>query len=384
MQSAEHVRRLARELVLPDQADLVIQRSKYWAPGFCWLYFKRCEELIWEAPEDGLVAAEVGPELVALTERQERQVQPRLELRGLAVLGTASWATDDPNRAAEVFREAFDLIRESDSMLQSDVAYVLFRFSYVLCARDRYEQAVEVSNQSVAIYREAPRDVRRRRLGEALAARGYTHQNHGELALAMKDWAEAASCVKMRQAPRVFYTVVHNLAMGMMQGGLLADDLSCVERYVTRAGRSFSKKLLSVPKLKVCWIRALIMVRFGSTRRGEAMYRKMISGFLQLGEIVDVAFVRVTLGKQLQREGRLGELKALAMKTNEMCKGLGGHEAARRAVLIWKETVVAGTVTDEVVQTTWKVVEQASFERATGLTSDTSALPPRVAVPVPP
>ncbi len=88
MPSVEHVRRLARELALPDGADRVIQRPKYWNPNFCWLYFERCDELIWEAPEDGLVAAEVGPELVRLTELQTCQSHDRLMLRARVVLGT--------------------------------------------------------------------------------------------------------------------------------------------------------------------------------------------------------------------------------------------------------------------------------------------------------
>ena len=48
--SETHIKRLAREFVLPDEADLVIQKQKYWSPAFCWLYFERCDALIWEAP----------------------------------------------------------------------------------------------------------------------------------------------------------------------------------------------------------------------------------------------------------------------------------------------------------------------------------------------
>ncbi len=122
----------------------------------------------------------------------------------------------------------------------------------------------------------------------------------------------------------------------------------------------------------------MIQMRFGSTRRGEATYRKAIGGFLQLGEIVDVALVSVTLGKQLQQEGRFDELKELASETSEVCERSCEYEPVKRAVLIWKETVVAGTVTAEVFATTWNVLEKASFERATGLKADVPALPPRI------
>ncbi len=198
----------------------------------------------------------------------------------------------------------------------------------------------------------------------------------------MKDLGEAVSCADEKRTPRIFNTAVHNLAVGMTQSTISARDLSCVERSVTRASRTFSKKLLSAEKLKVCWLRGMIQIRFGSTRRGEATYRKVINGFLSLEEFVDVALVSVTLGKQLHCERRFDELHTLAIETNDVCERLDQQEPVKRAVLIWKETVVAGTVTADVFTTTWKVLEQASFERATGLNEGVSALPPRINVNV--
>ena len=382
MSSDAHIKRLARELALPDEADLVIQRPKYWSPAFCWLYLERCDGLIWQAPDAGLAAAEACPELVALTERQTRQSQDRLRLRALAVLGSGYRTAGELERAEELYKKAFELIRWSQSIPPPDAANVLFRFSYVLCAQQRHEAAVEVAGRSIEIYRDAPEEIRRRRLGEALAARGYAHHRNGQLALAMRDWAEAVACTDEKQAPRIFYAAIHNLALGMMRGAIPARDLSAVERHLTRASRSFTKKLLSVAKLKVCWVRGMIQMRFGSTRRGEASYLKAMGGFYQLGEVADVALVGLTHGKQLHQEGRLEELRKLAMETNAACKRSYRHDVASRAVLIWKETVMAGTVTAEVFETTWHVLETASFERAAELTPDVSALPPRMPVHV--
>ncbi len=301
-----------------------------------------------------------------------------MQLRALALLGNAYQHTDEPDRADEIYKKAFELIRRSQSILQSDAANVLFRFSYVLCARHRYQPAANVAGQSIGTYREAPKDVRCRYLGEALAARGYAHHRNGQLASAMRDWGEAVASMNVRKTPRIFYTAVHNLMLGMSQSVIPSRDLSAVEKWVTQASRSFSRQLLSLPKLKVRWIQGTIQTRFGSTRRGEATYRKVIDGFLKLGETVDAALVSVTLGKQLCREGRLEELQMLAIEINETCERLCRHEPVQGAILIWKETVVARAVSPEVFATTWNVLESASFERATGLTADVSALPPRI------
>ena len=372
MPSQEHMKRLARELVLPDEADLVIQNSKYWTPGFCWLYFDLCDELIAEVPEDGLVAAEVGPELVYLTQTVTREPQDRLRLRALAVLGSGHRATNDLDQSEEVYKGAFELIRTSGAILQSDAANVLFRFSYVLAFRRRYEPAIELASQSIGIYREAPDDVRGRFLGEALTARGNVRYMAGDLTRAMQDWGEALPCINVRQIPRVFYAVIHNLASGMTQSVVPPRDLSVIERYLTQASRYFSSRPLSVPKLKVLWVRAMVMMRFGSTRRGEATYRRVIAGFLKLGEIVDVALASVSLGRQLHREERWRELRELAIETCEACERLCRYDDITRAVFIWRETVVARTVSAEVFATTWQVLERYSFSNAARLKPDVS------------
>ncbi len=365
MPSDEHTRRLARELVLPDQADLVIQKPKYWTPAFCWLYFELVDQLISEVPSHGLVAAEVCPELVYLTQTVTRQPQDRLRLRALAVLGSGHRATDDLDQAEETYKTAFELIRESESILRSDAANVLFRFSYVLCFRRRYEPAIEIASQSIAIYREAPDDLRRRHLGEALVARGHVHYMNGQLALAMKDFGEAVPCTDVKQTPRVFYAVVHNLAWGMTESVIPPRDLSTIEKYLTQASRYFSSKPLSVPKLKVLWLRGLIMMRFGSTRRGEATFRKAIDGFLKLGSIVEMALVSVTLGKHLHQERRFEELKTLAIETNDVCESLCRLDDIKRAVFIWKESILAKTVSKEVFARTWQILERNSFASST-------------------
>ncbi len=277
----------------------------------------------------------------------------------------------DLDQAEESYKEAFKLIRESESILRPDTANVLFRFSYVLCFRRRYEPAVKVASQAIDIYREATDDVRRRHLGEALCARGFIHHINGQLPLAMRDWGEAVGCTDVKLTPRVFYAVVHNVALCMMESVVPSRDLSRVEKYVAQASRYFSVKPRSVPKLKILWLRGMIMMRFGSTRRGEAAYRKAIVGFLALGNVVEMALVSVTLGRHLHKERRFEELEALAIETHDVCERLCSFEDITRGVFIWKETVLARTVSKEVFSTTWRLLERNSFANAAPLTPDT-------------
>ncbi len=374
MPSDAHIRRLVRELVLPEDADLVIQKPKYWIPEFCRLYFRRCDELISEIPADGLAAAEVCPELVYLTETVTRQPQHRLRLRALAVLGSAHRATDDLDRADGVYKAAFALLEKSSSISQTDVANLLFRVAVLRSCQDQYQEAVHLASRSVDIYRRALDHVRRRHLGETLTVRGYIHHMNGRLELAMKDWGEAVACTDVKLTPRIFYAVAHNIALGMMQSVVPPRDLSVIEKHVTQASRYFSGKPLSVPKLKILWLRAMIMMRFGSTRRGEATYRKVMSGFLRLGNVVDMALVGVALGRHFYRERRFEELKSLAIEIDDACDLECKNSAIRNAVSIWKEAVIAETVSAEAFSATWNVLERDSFARAARLNADGLAL----------
>ncbi len=377
MPSDQHIRRLARELVLPEEADLVIQKPKYWDPAFCWLYFRLCDDLILEVPADGLAAAEVGPELVYLTRTITRKPQDRLMLRALAVLGSAYRGTDDLNQADKRYDHAFKLLRDNPAIPPSDGANLLFRLAVLRSCQNRYSQATKLADRSVNIYRDSPDHIQRRHLGEALTVRGYIHHMHGELALAMKDWGEAVPRTDVKLTPRIFYAGVHNLALGMIESVVPPRDLSTIEKYMTQASRHFSSKPLSVPKLKISWVRSMIMMRFGSTRRGEATYRKVIAGFLKLGNIVDMALVSVTLARHFQSELRFEELKKIAAETNDVCERLCKNEDVKRAVFIWKETVLANTVSTEVFSTTLRILERNSFAttaRVTTVSGSTSTL----------
>ncbi len=195
----------------------------------------------------------------------------------------------------------------------------------------------------------------------------------------MKDWAEAIFWTDAKLAPRIFFTAIHNIATGLMRGAIPARELSRVEGVLTKVSRSMSKKLLSVSKLKVRWVLGLIQTRFGSTRRAEATYGKVMNGFFSLGEVIDAVLVGVTLGKQLHQERHLQQLSALAVKMDDVCDQLCPCEDVKRVVLTWKKNAVAGQLTAEVLKMTWRLLEQRSYEIATGLARGASRVPPRIA-----
>ncbi len=359
MQSEQHIRRLIRELELPDQADLIIQRPKYWTPAFCRLYLERCDELIFGDPQAGLQAAEFAPELAALVSRFDRQrrLHPRLQLRALAVLGSAYRVVGDLEQSGATYAEALQRLA-AGSFPASEKANLYFRVAILRCVQDRRAEAEAKIEESVEIYRRSSQQLKQQHLGEALTIRGYIRKVHGDSAGAMKDWSEALSCTDPQLKPRVHYSATHNLACGLARRATCSADLAEVEVYLGQARKLLSKRPRSLQKLRLVWLQGMIYMRFGSTRRGEAAFRAARKGFLAIEACFDMALVSLDLGHHLYRNHRFSELRALAIETYELFADSHAGECARKALKIWRDAVLAEAVNAEAFTTAWRTIQE--------------------------
>ncbi len=364
MQSLENIKRLIRELDLPDQADLVIQRAKYWSPTFCRLYFEKCDELIFDDGRAGLEAAEVGPELVALVSRFSRDSEPRppLRLRALGVLGSAYRAVGDLVRSEEIYQDGLRLLR-TEHVPTTEKANFLFRLAVLRSVQNRPDQALNLASGSVRVYRESNEPIRRLHFGEALVIRGYLYKQSGDLAAAMKDWSEALSCTDPRSKPRVHHCASHNLACGLVaKGAVDSRSLSTVEGHLSKARKFLSKRPRSRQKLRLVWLQGLIMLRFGSTRRAEAALKTARRGFLEMAAAFEFALVSLELGRHLYGSRELEKLEVLAVETQQLFSTLCADQKANRALAIWKDAVLATTVSTQAFTSAWQTVQRRAIE----------------------
>ena len=365
MQSEEHIRRLVRELDLPDQADQVIQRPKYWTVAFCRLFLEKCDELIFDDAQAGLRVAEVAPELASLVarfSREKRSIAP-LRVRARAVLGSAQRATGDLEQAEATYWEAVRITRK-EKIPAAETANLLFRISVLKSVQNRLEESLSFAEKSVEIYRRSSREVRQRHLGEALIIRGYSHVLAGEIASAMKDWSEALSCTDPKKKPRVYLCASHNLACGLVAYTIDPRSLSVIERCLRQARKCLSKRPRSLPKLRLIWLEGMIMIRFGSTRRGEAALKTARQGFIDLQAPYDMALVSLVLGRYLKQNHQPIELKALAIETQQWFSVICSDKQTNRALYLWKEAVLAKTLSSENFDAAWRTVQRRAMASA--------------------
>ena len=364
MQSHEHIKRLIRELDLPDQADQVIQRAKYWSPAFCWLYFEKCDELIFDDGHAGLQAAEVGPELVALVHRFHREHEPRapLRLRALGVLGSAFRAVGDLDQAEVTYQAGLCLLKQGE-VSAADKANFWFRLAVLRSVQNRMDEALELANSSLRVYRTSSELIRRQHFGEALVIRGYLHGSMGNTAAAMKDMSEALSCTDPKARPRVHHCASHNLAHSLViRGAVDSRSLANVESHLAKARRFLSKRPRSKQKLILVWLQGNIMIRFGSTRRGEAALKNARQGFVEMEVPFEFALVSLDLGRYLYRSQELDELRTLAIETEQLFSMMCADRRANQALVVWRDAVLAQTISTEAFVTAWRTVQQQALE----------------------
>ena len=369
MQSEQHVRRLVRQLDLPNQADQVIQRSKYWSPAFCWLYFAKCDELIFDDGHAGLQAAEVGPELVALTGRFCRDPAPRspLRLRALAVLGSAYRAIGDFDESELVYQQAFRIAVEEPISAQ-DRANLLFRVAALRCVQGRLEEAFDLANESVRAYRLSSDAVKRRHLGEALIIRGYLQRLANNYASAMKDWSEALSCTDPKKDPRIHHCASHNLACGLVENPVDPGSLSRIGSHLKQARRFLSKRPRSLQNFRLIWLQGMILIRFGSTRRGEAAFETARRGFIEMRAPFEMAMLSLYLGRYLYRSGQFGELRSLAVETAQIFSTLCADRLANQALALWRDRITADAASAGIFSAAWQSIRgRMSTIAASGL-----------------
>lgn len=366
MQSEEHIKRLVRELDLPEQADQVVLRSKYWTPAFCWRFFERCDDLIFDDAHSGLQAAEVAPELVDLVCKFSRDREPRtpLKLRALCILGSAHRATGQLDQAERVYQTALALI-EKEPVAEEELANLLFRIGCLRIMQQRSPEALDLADQAIASYRRASAETKRRYLGEVLTVRGTIHEMAGHSAAAVRDLSEALSCTDPRAYPRIHHVASHNLACILVCRTVDSRSLSRVESYLRQARKFLSKRPRSVQKLRVIWLQGIIMIRFGSTRRGEAALNTARKGLVEMKAPFDMAMVSVDLGRYFFQSRQFSKLQALAIETQQLFKEQCSDQQANEALVSWGEEILTKTLTVNVFEAAWLAVQRRA-EATTG------------------
>ncbi len=345
-----------RELApsLPEGAAIVLERQKYWDPGFVGLFFEYTEDLIFHEPQAGLQVADVARRLAHATfdgddPESLRHNRERL-IRGYGLLGSARRATGQLESADSAYQEAVDLCGRrvfphavsSEKVSPPCRGELCLRLAFLRAFQKRFAEALKLVDQALELF-DPERD--EEWLGRAFATQG-------AVLLYADRFSEAVSVLgrtlgNYKLSPRVESSAAANLAHAVSE----ADDprgLEAAQSQLRRA-RQLAGPRRSVQKSIFYWIEGRIYVRRGSTERAERCYRKALQGFFKFKTPYEIALVGLDLSSLFRFSKRWAELEELTADIYQRFRDLQEDAEALAALKMWLEGAQARDLTIDAI-----------------------------------
>ena len=337
---ASYRNRLLREAT--QNPDLVASEERFWKLSWWPHYLRRCDDLLFDDPREGLRFATPAPQLAARIAASHPGANGAdLLLLGHSYLGSAYRAIGEHGRAEEAFAKAR---RYRSSASAPALAEHLRRLACLRIVQHSaecfrlLEEAIDIHKRGNLVCRHA--------LGECLLCRGHAHYQFGEPGKSLADLSAALNHISFKIDDKPWYGAAHNLAGWAVDHGseqqLTATlaNLKAALPFLNTTRRTFAK-------LKLRWLIALIHARLGEYDRAERIYLKVRDGLVKLELIYEVGMLQVDLAMSYLKQGRLAELGALVEGTAAIFRTSGIQSRAEEAMDHWRQ---AEEVTEEVLK----------------------------------
>ncbi len=336
-----------RELLphLPDGAATVLDRQKYWDPGFAELFFDYAEDLILQDPQASLDVTDVARRLAhAIPETadpaQLRRGREQL-VKAYGLLGSARRAAGLWTKAEEAYRTAAGYCSQR-GVSRCCRGELSLRVAVLRAYQARFDEALRLIDQGLRLFRAAKDESW---LGRAIATQGLVLLFAGRHAEAVATLSEALGNYKL--SPSVEFSTAANLAFAVSE----SDDPRGLEKAQAqlRRARKLAGPRRSVEKSIFYWIEGRIYVRRGSTERAERCYKKALQGFVKFQTPYEIALVGLDLSSLYRFSKRWAELEELAVEIYQRFRDLQEDTEALVALKLWLEGAQARSLTIDAI-----------------------------------
>ncbi len=288
--------------------------------------------------------AELG--LVVAEQLEGSHYGPALinDLRGRA------WAyLANARRVGTDLRNAEEAMGKAEEFLANGTDDVLLRArSLVLKAeirreQRRFEEANELLNRALVIYREAGED---HWVGRTLVSTAEVGVEAGQFELAADQLREAMRLIDEKREPRLGLCIKHNLIRCFTEAGQFQEAKKMLPEVKRLAGEVGS----NADMLRALWLEGRIARGLGKLDEAEKLFARMRDEFVERGIAYDAALASLDLASVYAQQGRTGEMKALAEEMVPIFRSRDVHREATAALLIFQKAAKAESVTLQMVR----------------------------------
>lgn len=254
-----------------------------------------------------------------------------LEARAWARLGKALRQGGDLGGAEEALLKARGLLDEGTGD-PLEKAEVLALMSTLRADQRRFSEALRLSRRALVIYRRAGEG---HRVGCCLIHQGLYRGQCGDPEQAIDLLRQGLAQIEPEAEPRLVLTARHHLVLNLVDAGRhreASDQLAQSRPLYDQLGDP-------VDRLRRSWLEARIAQGLADDRRAERLLRQAGEGFLGRGMVYDAALVGLDLAALLARQGRVAEMRQLAVEMVPIFQSRELHREAFAALAVFRNAV---------------------------------------------
>jgi tetratricopeptide (TPR) repeat protein len=279
------------------------------------------------------------------------------DLRALAFayLGNARRVLGELQSADDAFHEARSHLRHGGTGNPRIEAEILDLEASLRRAQCRFEEALDLLDRVVSTYTSEDAEVRDLHLaGQALVKKASTLEQRGEVDQAIPILREAAEMIVEERDPRLVLCLEHNLILVLAAAGQhqeAAARLPQVQELARRLGNE-----LDLVRLR--WAAGRVAFGLGKLAPAEQAFKEVQRELLERDLGYDAALASLDLAILYAQEGRIPELKQLALDVLPAFSSREVHREAMAALLLFQHACEEERLTVELARQLASLLER--------------------------
>lgn len=335
---------LARIEGHPVQRQLwMVRNPPFTTWGFCEHLLRRSWDRRFDDPEKTKLLAHLG---VAVVEALDpilygRRLVWDLTARAWAALGNACKLLDRYQDAERCFVQAEEALEHgTDDALE--IANVLFLKASLRSRQERCQEALELVDRSIVLYREGGD---RHQEGVLLAHRGMILGKVGHAHRALEAYRRALRLIDPEVDPRISLAVRHNLTWDLVA----ADRLDEARAQLETLRATYTELGDQLNLLRLRWLEGRMCLRMKAPAAAKYKFHLARQGFLKLGIGLDAMELSIELTDLYLKEGRSDRIQELATDLCAIAEAQDLSPCVSAAVVLFQQAVAKKRVTLELI-----------------------------------
>ena len=327
-----------------EQLREVEQSEDLHAWGLCQLLLRKSREATFSDPSRGVELANLALRVVRhLGKAYDPNWVMDLRARCFAHLGNARRVLGELRSAEDAFIKAEDCLARSTSGNVEARAEVLDLKSSLRRAQRRLDEALDLIDRAISLYREAGEE---HGIAKSLLKRAKILEEGGDLSGAIDLLRRTAEEIDPSREPQLSTYIRFNLLIAL----LLAESYEEAERLLPAIEALLREKGQPLDMVRLRWVEGNVHLGRGRLGPAEAAFRESQKEFLERQMGYDAALVSLDLARLYAQEGRVEDLKRLAAEMMPVFQSRDVHREAILALLMFQRACEEERLTVDLVR----------------------------------